>query len=523
MAGSVDSSYHRHALRRWALLYVLIPAVLIAAAGLAYFSYTYSSELSSRERHVLMDTMAELGAEKVVGIQSEILRTEAAVLDAVDLQDLLNFQEFLRDRRPAIESVVILDDQGEIIPGGLFTRRTGKDEQVAFRELVETRMVPDLGLDGLSARASGHAHLSYDGHPYLISHARRYAAGQRYTVLLEADLSYLVGTVFPQFFGVTSPHLYQVTDDRGDVVYGYAFTGVPEENVVEVPFRETLSRWRLRITRRDLDALSQPRTQEILGLSLTGIALAVILGGLGALVWTARQERRANQLKSDFISNVSHELKTPLSIISMFGELLATGRTKSEEQAAEYAEIIRRESLRLTRLIDNVLDFAKIERGHDVYEFAEGDVGEVVSRALELCKHRLERAELALEVDIAEDLPPAELDANALTLAVLNLVDNAIKYAADGRGFAIAVRARDGGVELEARDQGPGIPADEQPHIFERFYRARDVRLRPIRGSGIGLALVKHIAEAHGGRVRVDSEEGQGARFRIWIPAARAE
>jgi two-component system, OmpR family, phosphate regulon sensor histidine kinase PhoR len=508
-------------LRRWALLYVLIPAVLIAAAGLAYFSYTYSSELSSRERHVLMDTMAELGAEKVVGIQSEILRTESAVLDALDLQNLLEFQEFLRERRPAIESVVILDQDGEIIPGGVFTRRTGKDEQVALRELVETRLTRDLGLARARPREVRHAHVTYDGIPYLFSYTRRVAAGRSYLILLEADLSYLVGTVFPQFFGVTSPHLYQVTDTAGDVVYGYAFTGVPAEDVVEVPLGETLSQWKLRITRRDLDALSQPRTQEILGLSLTGIALAVILGGLGALVWNARQERRANQLKSDFISNVSHELKTPLSIISMFGELLATGRTKSPEQATEYAEIIRRESLRLTRLIDNVLDFAKIERGHDVYEFAEGDVADVVARALEMSKHRLERAKLELDSDLEADLPPARLDANAFTLAVLNLVDNAIKYAAEGERLAVSLRGHDGGLELEVRDFGRGIPADEQPQIFERFYRARDVRLLPIRGSGIGLALVKHIAEAHGGRVRVDSAPGQGARFRIWIPAAR--
>lgn len=523
MAGAGYKSYHRAVLRRWALLYVLIPAVLIAAAGLAYFSYTYSSELSTRDRHVLMDTMAELGGEKVVGIQSEILRTEAAVLDAVDPDNLLEFQGFLKDRRPAIESAAILDEDLEIVPGGLFTRRTDKEEHVAFRELLETRVVPELSLKGRPAGERTHAHVTYEGHPYLFSHTRRVVGGQSYHILLETDLSYLVGTVFPQFFGVASPHLYQVIDESGDVVYGYAFRGVPEEDVVEVPFSETLKKWTLRVTRRDLDELSQPRAQEIAGLSLTGIALAVIVGGLGALLWTARQERRANELKSEFISNVSHELKTPLSIISMFGELLASGRTKSEEQATEYADIIRRESLRLTRLIDNVLDFAKIERGHEVYEFADSDPGEVASRALELSKHRLESAQLELDADIEADLPTLRLDANAFTLAVLNLVDNAIKYAGEGERVAVSLAAREGGVELAVADWGPGIPAEERAHIFDRFYRAKEVRLKPIRGSGIGLALVKHIAEAHGGRVRVESTPGQGARFAIWIPAAAAE
>ena len=352
-----------------------------------------------------------------------------------------------------------------------------------------------------------------------MSYSRRIDSGRTFYVVLEADLSYLVGTVFPQFFGVRSPHLYQVVDQSGDVVYGYAFSGMPDSHVVELPFPETLSQWRLRITRRELDALAQPRTREILGLSLTGLALAVIVGGLGALVWTARQERRANQLKSDFISNVSHELKTPLSIISMFGEMLATGRTKSAEQASEYAEIIRRESVRLTRLIDNVLDFAKIERGRDVYEFAEGDVAEVVERALELSRHRLERAELELTTHIPPELPFLRIDANALTLAVLNLVDNAIKYAAGGERLDVSLAERDGGVELEVKDRGPGIEPEDQTHIFERFYRARSVRLKPIRGSGIGLALVKHIAEAHGGSITVDSAPGEGTAFRVWIPA----
>ena len=122
---------------------------------------------------------------------------------------------------------------------------------------------------------------------------------------------------------------------------------------------------------------------------LIGGAVTVILGGLAFLGFAIRRERRLNELKSEFISNVSHELKTPLSIISMFGEMLAEGRTKSPEQAHEYAEIIWRESVRLGRLIDNVLDFAKIERGMGVYEFAEADLGEVVDRAIELSGRRV--------------------------------------------------------------------------------------------------------------------------------------
>jgi two-component system phosphate regulon sensor histidine kinase PhoR len=208
----------------------------------------------------------------------------------------------------------------------------------------------------------------------------------------------------------------------------------------------------------------------------------------------------------------------------MFGELLSMGRVKSPEKAAEYAEIIRRESIRLSRLIDNVLDLAKIERGVEFYEFAEAhDVGDVVRRAVEISHPRLERAEMDLGLAIAPDLPLARLDANALTLAVLNLIDNAIKYAVDGKRIDVFVRPRGEGVELEVKDYGPGIPANEQAHVFERFYRVRRGQKKPIRGSGIGLSLVKHIAEAHGGAVTVECGEGFGSSFRLWIPAGSGE
>jgi len=204
----------------------------------------------------------------------------------------------------------------------------------------------------------------------------------------------------------------------------------------------------------------------------------------------------------------------------MFGELLSMGRTRSPAQATEYAEIIRRESIRLSRLIDSVLDFAKFERGAHVYEFADDqDLREVVGRALDLSRHRVEQARMELEADLADDLPLMRIDTNAMTVAVLNLVDNAIKYAASGKRIQVGLRHTGDGAELEVRDFGPGVPADEREAIFDRFYRSRTVRLKPIRGSGIGLAMVKHIAQAHRGEVGVrPGEDGTGAVFRLWIP-----
>lgn len=507
-------------MRQLTWTYLLIPAVLIAAIGLAAVSYIYSQKLSSRERLVIMDTMRELAQEKIVGIETEIIEADIAVFESVDAGNLLELQKHLAEESPAVESVIVIDENLDIVPGGFFTRRTDTDEIDRFRRLFETHIAADLALEQTVLGERNHLHTKVRGRPYLFSYTRRHSDGKTYFVVIEASLAYVVGTVFPQFFDIGSPRLYQVIDTSGNIIYGYPFGGVARADIVELGFPETLSQWRLRVAQRESPSRDARGKRQIFDLVLIGLALSVIIAGLGTLVVGIRRERRTSRLKSDFISNVSHELKTPLSLISMFGEMLAMRRVRSEDQATEYAEIIHRESVRLSRLIDNVLDFAKIERGVDVYEMAPGDLPDVITRAVELSRHRLERAGLEAVCDFDDDLPVIEIDANALLLAALNLIDNAIKYAPDTGRIDIAVKRARGGVELAVSDRGPGIAAEDQASIFERFYRARDVRLKPIRGSGIGLAIVKHIAIAHGGDISVDSEPGRGATFRLWIPAA---
>src|SRR5690606_12554900 len=145
----------------------------------------------------------------------------------------------------------------------------------------------------------------------------------------------------------------------------------------------------------------------------------------------------------------------------------------------------------------------------------------VVERAVDLVGRRLTTAEMTIDVEIEPDLPVVKLDANAFTLAVMNLIDNATKYAADGKKIALKLEREGERIVLSVRDWGPGIDAEEHEHISERFYRARAVRLKPIRGSGIGLALVRHIARAHHGDVSVESAPDTGSIFRIWLPVGQ--
>ncbi|MCA9674927.1 MAG: HAMP domain-containing histidine kinase [Kofleriaceae bacterium] len=494
--------------------------MLASAAALAYYGWSYTAEVSSRERALVEDTMRELAEEKIIGIESQLVDTDNKVFSAIHIDRPFEVDKVVKDVQAPVVSVFLLDADLKPIPSGYFSKRPAA-EASAFRERFLTQILPTLPLRDLPLNQRSHVHGVWNGEEHLFSFSHRWALGRDYYVVLETDLVHVIFSVLPQFFPRT-PRLYQVVDENGDGIYGTPFRE-PGGVVVELPFVDTVDRWRLRVAQRDTGSQTARGRRKLIDIVLIGLALTGIVAGLTVLLLASRRERKANELKSEFISNVSHELKTPLSIISMFGEMLALGRVKTPAQAHEYADIIWRESVRLARLIDNVLDFAKIERGKDVYEFAEGDVAEVVLRAVELSGHRLQQAEMTVETEIEPDLPPVSLDGNALTLATLNLVDNAIKYAADGKRIVVRLRRDGARVVLEVKDFGPGIDAAEHDRIFERFYRARAVRLKPIRGSGIGLALVEHIAKAHGGGVWIDSKPGAGATFGLWIPVPDAE
>jgi two-component system phosphate regulon sensor histidine kinase PhoR len=264
---------------------------------------------------------------------------------------------------------------------------------------------------------------------------------------------------------------------------------------------------------------------------MVSLSAIVIIVGAIAMLLVAEKERRVSTLKSEFVANVSHELKTPLALVRMFAEMLQSGRVQSDAKRQEYLDIIVRESERLSALIENVLDFARLERGRGSYEFTEGDVGDAVNRAANVLRYRAEREGVKLVVDVAPELPRARIDERAIQLAVINLVDNALKYAPGSE--EIVVRATrdvaEGTVRVDVVDGGPGVPAEDRIRIFERFVRLPGPSGKagsgtPVRGSGIGLALVKHIAESHGGRAWVESDDTKGgSTFSFSIPAGTRE
>ncbi len=257
---------------------------------------------------------------------------------------------------------------------------------------------------------------------------------------------------------------------------------------------------------------------------LTLGALSLLMGGgmLFAYRSVARELALA-KLKSDFVSNVSHELRTPLSLIRLYAETLELGRISTPGKHQEYYEIIRKESERLTSLINNILDFSRIEAGKKEYSFRETDMADLVRSTLDSYRFEIEQNGFQFEQKIDNNLPPLRVDREAIARSLLNLVNNAVKYSAAEKYLGVHLYRRDGGVNLEVVDHGIGIPPKEQPKIFEKFYRVGDPLVHNTKGSGLGLSLVRHIVQAHGGVVAVESAPGRGSKFIITLPLQNSE
>lgn len=233
-----------------------------------------------------------------------------------------------------------------------------------------------------------------------------------------------------------------------------------------------------------------------------------------------RRETRLATLRSQFVSSVSHELKTPIASMRAFAELLDMGRVRNEQERAEYVRAILGESERLSRQVDGVLEFSRMEQGQRVYRLQPVALEEVLNAAAKSLEYSLAQGGFELQIKVDPHVPQVTADRDAIEQAIMNLLSNAMKYSdGDRRIEASLVREQNNAV-IRVRDQGIGIPVEEQSRIFERFHRAPEAGQRNIPGTGLGLALVDHIVKAHGGRVAVESLPGGGSTFSISLPVA---
>nr|WP_321409623.1 HAMP domain-containing sensor histidine kinase [uncultured Carboxylicivirga sp.] len=254
------------------------------------------------------------------------------------------------------------------------------------------------------------------------------------------------------------------------------------------------------------------------------LALIDVLLIIGAWFFyrNIRREIKLAKIKSDFVSNVSHEIRTPLALISMYAETLHLNRVNDETKRSKYYSIIHKETQRLSSIVNNILNFSRIEDGKRQFTFSLVDINDLISDVMKNYAYRMESKGFEAQVKLNDDIPLIDGDSEAITEAITNLLDNAIKYSKEIKQIELTTSLQDEFVIITVSDFGIGIPAKEQKHIFDKFYRVTKGALaHHAKGSGLGLSIVMHIMQAHKGSVSVISEEHKGSTFTLKFPVSK--
>jgi signal transduction histidine kinase len=487
---------------------ILATGILAVLGYLSLRQWEASAELLFREQ---ARDMAAMAAEKV---EMTILKTEEECLGA--LQGLVvdpAFEPGMIDRwkakNPLFDRIYLFDRRGRL----LYPRQWAAQDADLFAGLLAEIS------QGFWDRG-GRRHFAVGDQVVLAAVIQGAARGPVLAALGRNEEVLKRDVLEKTLGGVEGKSVLAVLDREDRPVYASRPLD-RAERILTVSLGEALPSWRVALYQPEgLSPRDAIRRQAMLFTTAFALLLVVIVVGLGATYRVVRRESEMARLKSDFVANVSHDLKTPLSLIRLFAESLEMNRVPDEGTRREYYAVITRESERLSRLIDNVLDFSRIEGGRQRYDIAPTAVEPVVQEVIEAFRYPLAQQAFKVEVAVAPDLPEVPMDAAAIKQAMANLVDNAIKYSGERRHLAVAARRQGDEVRIEVADEGVGIPPSEIHRIFEKFYRAGRSETQGRRGSGVGLALVKHIVEAHGGRVSVDSRVGAGSRFTLHLPVA---
>ena len=253
------------------------------------------------------------------------------------------------------------------------------------------------------------------------------------------------------------------------------------------------------------------------------IALLVLLYlgigvGFGLTIREMRRAYKLSRMKTDFVANISHELRTPLTGVRLFAETLRAGRAEGPEEVRQCVAMLSAEADRLSRMVEKLLDWSRLEAGRTSLELERTEVPALLDRIGQA--YRAQQLPASYQTELDPQLPPVNVDRDAMAQVVLNLLHNAVKYTGEDKRIRVRARRAGRNVAIEVEDNGPGVRPHERKRIFERFYRADDLLSRQTEGTGLGLAIAKRIVELHGGRIELDSRVGQGSTFRVLLPAA---
>ncbi|MBN1221695.1 MAG: hypothetical protein JXB23_00505 [Candidatus Aminicenantes bacterium] len=401
-------------------------------------------------------------------------------------------------------------------------------EDLLFADFLNSEIIPRLKerinhAAGKEGDQTDRFFVQYKGHPYIISYQLLPRLEPGICGGFCWDLVSWKKTIIPQILNSIEKESNleaRIIDGEENVLDKDA--AIKSSPFLTLPYRQFPLPWKFVVSQPGLGDLHQAAKREVIvyGVLLSVIVTLMVLGAL-LIARDIIREREATRQKTDFVHNVSHELKTPLTLIRLYGETLQRKTDLSSVQKEECYEIITKESERLSHLINNVLDFSRIDMGRKEFDFQKGNLAEVVRDALESYRYHLEKKGFSIQENIDSRIPQIRFDREAISSVVINLLSNAVKYSYDRKEVEVKLFQINKSIILQVTDKGIGIAPKEIKKIFKRFYRLKNKALSDAKGSGLGLTLVKHITEAHGGRIEVESEPGKGSTFSLILPIDR--
>jgi signal transduction histidine kinase len=412
----------------------------------------------------------------------------------------------------------------------LMKREERRIDQINYLESIDQDILPEI-ISVVSRESSSDSKAQYisrnvSDSTFLISFLRLPASFQKShlsAIGYQFQNEYILSGLFPKALGsveLGKDILVGIVNEKDSLLYIQDSLLITNYLIAE-NFSDPFVNWKVALFDPEGKSIEQLTGQEReLYLILFVVIILVMLLGVILMIRSVIHESEVSRMKSEFVSNVSHELKTPLALIRMFGETLDSGIVDDEKKRREFYSIIRKESERLTHLINNVLDFSRMDTGVREYNFEITDLVKVVRSCLEAYKFHIRDLgfEFAVENDIQDDVLMARIDKDAISQALLNLLSNAVKYSEDRKSILVRISRNSTSALISVTDHGIGIPKKELRKIFDKFYRVSTTKASQTGGSGLGLTLVKNIVEAHGGSVEVESEIGKGSTFTLLIP-----
>jgi len=502
------------------LLVVIVPVAV----------YSIKEVRSSNERDQLLQDIYLRQLESILFSVNQYawesansLRRKVDQLNGASQQEMKTFIQ----SNPAIDGVFFLDDETKDIKVVVST----PEDSILSREVVLNLLKEDASLPDRLRRYQEQNYLKLE--PVIMSNdagedssavlllfrMENIAEENQYTMAgmrLNAP-GFITNVLNPKLLELAGHNLYlEIISDKE------RYNIVPQKG--EIKFNEKKEMWvfpdiylGIGLQGKTIADIVRDRTRQNL-LLISALALFTLAGAW--VVYSAiRKEIELARIKSDFVSNISHELRTPLALIRMFTETLQLNRVSSEEKRVHYLDIIGRETERLSHLVDNILNFSRMEAGKKTYVSEPVNLTSIAGEVLDTYEFHLKNAGFKLETDLSEPLPAIMGDSEALKQLMINLIDNSIKYSENTKELQIATIASNGHVELRIQDKGVGISPEDLKRIFEKFYRVPNDLIHTTRGSGLGLSLVKHIVDAHKAKIDVTSKLNNGTCFQIRFPA----